>query len=122
MNYEQKRLVVRVFLPGPMEKVTDWEAVAKVFARELTNVGGYDQMVATTTGMHTTERPSRVDTGVDLHIANLLTSGDLIVGFCGNDYLDHLVIGEHNDEIAALGFPTEPQEVVETKAEGEAME
>ena len=125
MNYEQKRLVVRVFLPGPMEKVTDWEAVAReLYAfhdRYLpTDKPRLDFIIAKHT---TTERPSRIDTGVDLLIHNRDDDDDgtVRVGFAPNAYNPILMMNHNKATIAALGFPTEPQAVVETRAEGEVM-
>ena len=113
MNYEQKRLVVRVYLPGPMERVVDWAAVAAdMYAND--SVVSYLTLI----DKHTTERPSRIDTGVDLVIDNDVEDGDLIVSWPRSTG-PWLTLGCHPDQIAALGFPTEPQEVVETQAEGE---
>jgi hypothetical protein len=113
MNYEQKRLVVRVFLPGPPEKVVDWEAVA----RELLDMDHlHESYLEASAKKHTTERPSRVDTGVDVVIRNYDD------GSIGTEFPDgtlYLYPRENDETLTAPGFPTEPQEVVETQAEGE---
>lgn len=118
MSYEQKRLTVRVYLPGPPEKVVDWEAVAREMLRQLgrasciVDAGNeFDRAVK----RNCTERPSRIDTGVDVVIKNGGESG--LVWALFESPGGHL---KCPDQIAALGFPTEPQTVVETKAEGEA--
>jgi hypothetical protein len=119
MSYEQKRIVVRVMLPGPPEKVTDWEAVASAVGAIAIDRKLKPMEFTTIMRDHTTERPSRLDTGVDVVLANITVAGDVIVGFADNDGKDYLELGAHDTQIAALGFPTEPMQVVETQAEGE---
>ena len=111
MNYEQKRLVVRVYLPGPAQQVTDWEAVARALAEP-----GFTDLDAMAKE-HTTERPSRIDTGVDLVIHQSSNDGHLYLEFDGR-FL-YMWPDQHQSAYAALGFPTEPMQVVETQAEGE---
>jgi hypothetical protein len=126
MNYEQKRLVVRVYLPGPPEKVVDWEAVAIAMqiACGREEYPGYEDYLELIR-KNTTERPSRVDTGVDVVIHNDDSDNDGSVhvefAISGLDVLfNSASYPKYQQVIAALGFPTEPQAVVETQAEGEA--
>jgi hypothetical protein len=115
VSYEQKRLTVRVFLPGPPEKVVDWEAVASdVFLYKVTDGNWWKEIVA----KHTTERPSRVDTGVDVVIENDPDTGTAEAYFNGNR-ATLVTFGPSRETLAALGFPTEPQAVTVLKAEGE---
>ena len=115
MNYEQKKLVVRVFLPGSAQQVTDWEAVAR---ESWAYTGDDGQLWNLLVKKHTTERPSRIDTGVDVVIYNWHDDGAVSVEFAATN-AETMVLDRYPAQVAALGFPTEPQEVVETKAEGE---
>lgn len=115
MSYEQKRLKVRVFLPGPPEKVVDWEAVARELRSVLVTLNNDDPWY-TAIEDHTTERPSRVDTGVDVVIRNF---DDGSIGAEFPNGVLYLYPRRHDETLAALGFPAEPQAVVEIKAEGE---
>jgi hypothetical protein len=104
MNYEQKKLVVRVYLPGPPERVTDWEAVAKRFELCLHNLDRqYDDYIEGVIRDNTTERPSRIDTGVDVVINNSKNTGAVRVSFVTCDYTSMSLLREvHLDQIAAL--------------------
>ena len=116
--FKQKRIVVRVFLPGPPEKVTDWARIVDWMAAALESHIGEDEakrLVHDLKQSCVTERPSRADTGVDLVIANSPQTGMLRVTFANNYTV--LEVNDPSDhdpvewpEFFALGFPTEPEE------------
>lgn len=117
MSYEQKRLVIRVYREGPPEKVVDWEAVAKTFELCLHNLNRqYDDYIEGVIRDNTTTRPSKIDTGVDVVLADDRTGYVWATFPDGTRFLDM----EHGDAhlIAAFGFPTEPTKPVEERGEG----
>ena len=125
MSYEQKRLTVRVFLPGPMEKVVDWEAVASAIGAIAIERKLKPMEFTTIMRDHTTPlRPSRIDTGVDvvLHNEDSDNDGSLHVEFAINEcdvIFNTASVPKYQQTIAALGFQTEPTKLVEVQAEGE---
>ena len=116
MSYEQKRLTVRVYLPGPMQVEMDWESVARDLRDGLADDDDWYKAIE----KHTTERPSRIDTGVDVVMTGD-EDGDVRLRWMDNMDDHWLYRRPHREQIAALGFPTEPMQVVEVKAEGEVQ-
>lgn len=125
--FEQREVRVRVFLPGPDEKVVDWEAIAKelhahMIVGRVVAVDWFPSLV----DKHTTTRPSRVDTGVDLAISNDPQTGAMRVTFANGYQVLELNDPADNDpfewdEFHELGFPTEPMSVAVVEAEGEVQ-
>jgi hypothetical protein len=96
--------------------VTDWEAVARDLRYGIASTDDFGVAVERCT----TERPSRIDTGVDVVIENDPADGTAEAYFMGN-LATLITVGPSREMLAALGFPTEPMQVVEVKAEGEVQ-